>query len=177
MDDVQLYAEAVDWLGLVLSVALVVLPTLLVLALVFLGGAGAVNSGRKLWESLRPAVDEPTDPLIQMIAAALKTRPELVSDFIVGLLDATFEPSGAVPLGEVLVGGGAGFTGEEIDRLRALAADPALFHQRPIGEGWQATFAYAPPETPDVAPDEYAPPQEHLSETTENVEHTEENQP
>ena len=103
MNDVQLYAEAVDWLGLVLSALLVVLPTLLALALVFLGGAGAVNSGRKLWESLRPAVDEPTDPLNQIIAAALKQRPELVSDFLVKLFDATFaEPPAEVALDETV---------------------------------------------------------------------------
>lgn len=93
-----MYAEAIDWLNLTLSVAVIVLPTLIVLALTALGGAAAVEQGRKLWKSLRVTVDEPSDPIVAMIAAAVKQRPEIVSGFLVSLFDATFAE--AVPLGE-----------------------------------------------------------------------------
>lgn len=101
MNDVQLYAEAVDWLSLVLSVALVVLPTLFVLALTALGGVAAVKAGRDLWQSLRVTVDEPGDPVVMLVAGALKQKPELISEFLVRLFDTTFEaPTVEVNIGE-----------------------------------------------------------------------------
>lgn len=98
MDEVRVYAEAVDWLNLVLSVGLIVLPTLFVLALTAIGGAQAVEQGRKLWASLRVTVDEPSDPVVAMIATAVKQRPELISTWLVALFDSTFAES--VPLAE-----------------------------------------------------------------------------
>ena len=98
MDDVKVYAEAIDWLNLTLSVALIVLPTLIGLALTALFGAQAVEQGRKLWKSLRQTVDEPTDPIVAMLAAAAKQKPEMVSSFLVALFDATFAE--AVPMAE-----------------------------------------------------------------------------
>lgn len=100
MEDIRVYAEAVDWLSLMLSVALVVLPTLIILALTGIGGAAAVKAGRALWLSMRVTVDEPGDPVVMLVAGALKQKPELISEFLVRLFDTTFEPPAEVNIGD-----------------------------------------------------------------------------
>lgn len=77
-----------EWyVQLVFNVLLLILPTLIGLAIVNASGAKLVDTVRMLLNAIRPAIDEPGDPLIVLIAAKTGRKAEDVSDLLVGKVD------------------------------------------------------------------------------------------
>ena len=81
-----------EYLELVISAAVVVLPTLALLVAVALGGEAAVRAVRRLARSARPAVDEPGDALVQWLADKMSMSPDEVSVYLLKLLDGFINP-------------------------------------------------------------------------------------
>lgn len=87
MDDIQIWGQSIDWVSGVLSVAVIVLPTLAAIIVTALLGAQALPAFRKLVRSLREYVDQPTDSVIVALAKALNIPPEKLSEAITKLVD------------------------------------------------------------------------------------------
>ncbi len=83
----EIWSETAWYVQLIFNVLLLVLPTLIGLAVVSAGGAKVVDTVRMLAKSIRPAIDEPTDPLVALLAERTGRRPETVRDFLTGNLD------------------------------------------------------------------------------------------
>jgi len=105
MDQVNLWTETPQWLSLLWNILLIVLPTLAATAALTAGGAGVVKTVRWAWAQARPLIDEPTDPLANLIAARTGRTPEQVVDFVVSHIDriVALLPTEAQPAGELLV--------------------------------------------------------------------------
>ena len=109
METINLWSESSWWLELVFNVLMLVLPTLAALAAASVFGASVIRAIKTIWrEWLRPALDEPTDPLVKIIADKTGRKPETVSkwltesiDDVIALLPAESVPLAEKPLSEV----------------------------------------------------------------------------
>ena len=80
--------NSTEWyVQLIFNVLLFVLPTLVGLAVANVFGAKVVTTARMLLKAIRPAIDEPGDPFIVMIAAKTGYKPKEVSDLLVTKVD------------------------------------------------------------------------------------------
>lgn len=94
----ELSNDAVNMTEWVLSIAVVVLPTLIVLAVSAWASREVIDQLRKLWLSVRggvvAAVDEGTDPAVVLLASLVKRDPvtlakttKRAAEFLVSVLD------------------------------------------------------------------------------------------
>ena len=97
MDDIQLWSQSIDWVSIVVSVAVIVLPTLATIVVTALLGAQMVPAARKFVLSLRSFVDQPTDAAIVALAKELHVTPEWLSAKITELIDASGKEPVIVP--------------------------------------------------------------------------------
>ncbi len=95
----DLWNETAWYVPVLFNVLLIVLSALAGLAVASEFGAQTIKSVRKLYQTMRPAIDEETDPIILLIAARLKLPPKTVRDFILGNLDKVIAvlPQEAIP--------------------------------------------------------------------------------
>ena len=84
---IQVWSQAVDWLNIVLTFAVMVLPPLVVLALTALGGTALVAAGKKLAQAMREFVNDPTDAAIKWLAKQTGIPEQVLSDAITAVLD------------------------------------------------------------------------------------------
>lgn len=87
MDDIQLWGFSVDVVNGVLSIAVIVLPTLAAIIVTALLGAQALPAFRKLVRSLRQYVDQPTDSAVKFIADQLHVTEEQVIAALTKVID------------------------------------------------------------------------------------------
>lgn len=69
VNDITVWAAAADWLRVVITFAVIVIPTVLILWLTLFASDKAIAAVRKLYQQARPAFDQVTDPLVLAIAA------------------------------------------------------------------------------------------------------------
>jgi hypothetical protein len=96
----ELWTETNEWIQLCFNVLMLVLPVLAGVAATSVFGAAMINAIKRFYaEWLRPAIDEPTDPIVALIAQRMKRDPQVVVDFIVSNLDAVIAvlPEEAAP--------------------------------------------------------------------------------
>lgn len=87
MENIQLWAETVDWIEIVLNIALIALPVALS-GIVFLAGGGwLINVMRWFWRIVRPQVDEVDDPIVRLIADRTGLSPERVLELLTASVD------------------------------------------------------------------------------------------
>lgn len=86
--DLNIWNESSEWLEIVYNILLLVIPALATLAATSVFGAGLVRSIKIfLREWARPAMDEPTDPLVKLIAERTGRKPDVVSKWAVERID------------------------------------------------------------------------------------------
>lgn len=99
----DIWAGAHWYVILVYNILLVVLSTLIGLAVVTVSGAKLIDAIRLLLKAIRPAIDEPSDWFVGLIAAKTGRTREAVSGFLVQKLDevAALLPAEGIPMAEV----------------------------------------------------------------------------
>lgn len=84
----ELFNESAWYIEMLFNVGMVVLPTLAGVAASGELGAQVIKRTKKVYaEYLRPAIDEPTDPAIMLIATKTGKSPEWVSAQLIDNLD------------------------------------------------------------------------------------------
>ena len=83
----EIWNETAWYLRVVFNILLVIIPALVVLVVASEGGIKVVRTAKMLFKTFRKAIDEPTDPLIALIAAKTGYKPEVVSDLLVTKVD------------------------------------------------------------------------------------------
>lgn len=69
INDITVWAAAYDWLRIVLTIAVFIIPTLVFLWLTLFASGKAITAARGVYKQIRQFFDEPTDPLVMLIAA------------------------------------------------------------------------------------------------------------
>ena len=87
MEDIQLWSQSVDWVSIVVNVAVIVLPTLATIIVTALVGAQALPAFRKLMRSLRSFVDQPTDSAVKFLADQLGVTEDQVIAALTKVID------------------------------------------------------------------------------------------
>ena len=87
MDDIQLWSQSIDWVSIVVNVAVIVLPTLATIIVTALVGAQALPAFRKLVRSLREYVDQPSDNAVKFLADQLGVTEEQVIAALTKVID------------------------------------------------------------------------------------------
>lgn len=82
MEQIDLWQATPEWLELVFNVLLLIIPALAAVAITTASGATVVATVQKSWKLIRPAIDEPTDPLILLLASRIGWTPEQVSAWL-----------------------------------------------------------------------------------------------
>jgi len=96
MEDIQLWGQSIDWVSIVVNVAVIVLPTLATIIVTALVGAQALPAFRKLVRSLREYVDQPSDNAVKFLADQLGVTEEQVIAALTKVIDEMGkEPVGA----------------------------------------------------------------------------------
>lgn len=86
--DVNVWNETYWWVNVVWNILLVVVPVLAALAATSAFGAAVIRTFKTAWkEWVRPAVDDPSDPLVKLLAEKTGLPAEVISDFLVENLD------------------------------------------------------------------------------------------
>jgi len=101
--ELNIWSESSEWLEIVYNVLLLVIPALAGLAATSVFGAGLIRSIKLFWrEWLRPALDDPTDPLVKLIAERTGRKPEDVSKWLTERIDEVIGvlPDEGQPLAE-----------------------------------------------------------------------------
>lgn len=83
----EIWNETAWYLRVVFNILLVIIPALVVLVVASEGGIKVVRTAKMLFKTFCKAIDEPTDPLIALIAAKTGYKPEVVSDLLVTKVD------------------------------------------------------------------------------------------
>ena len=99
----ELWNETHQWAEIVFNALLLVLPVLAALAATSATGAVMIRTIKKVYsEWIRPAIDEPTDPLVILLAAKIGKDPAWVAKQLLENLDAVAAvlPEEAKPLPE-----------------------------------------------------------------------------
>jgi len=87
MGDIQIWSQSVDWVSIVLSVAVIVLPTLATIIVTALLGAQMMPTARKVVRSARVYVDQPTDSAVKFLADQLGVTEEQVIAALTKVID------------------------------------------------------------------------------------------
>jgi len=87
MEDIQLWGQSIDWVSIVVNVAVIVLPTLATIIVTALVGAQALPAFRKLVRSLREYVDQPSDNAVKFLADQLGVTEEQVIAALTKVID------------------------------------------------------------------------------------------
>lgn len=82
VNDITVWAAAADWLRVVITIAVILIPSVLLIWLALFASDGAIAAARKLYQQARPQFDQVTDPLVLAIAA----RTGLTAEQVVQLL-------------------------------------------------------------------------------------------
>ena len=100
MDDIQLWSQSVDWVSIVVNVAVIVLPTLATIIVTALVGAQTLPAFRKFVRSLRSFVDQPTDSAVKFLADQLGMTEEQVIAALTKVIDeiSNVPPKPLVPV-------------------------------------------------------------------------------
>lgn len=88
INDLVLWAQAVDWIRFWITAALFVLPPLVVMFVTLFAGKHVVAAARTLYAWVRPYIDEPSDPVIAMLAARSGLAPDRVIELVTDNLDS-----------------------------------------------------------------------------------------
>lgn len=87
----ELWTQSDWYIELMLNALLFILPTIAVVAGTGELGSQVIKYTRAIWDAVRPAIDQPTDPAILYIAAKSKREPAEVSDLLVKIGDEIVE--------------------------------------------------------------------------------------
>ena len=96
MDNIQIWGFSINWVNAVISIAVIVLPTLAGIIVTTLFGAQLLPAFRKLVRSAREYVDQPTDSAVKFLAKQLGMTEEQVIAALTKVIDEMGkEPVGA----------------------------------------------------------------------------------
>lgn len=105
--NLEVYGISEEWLKIVLTFAVGVIPSLLVLIVTLRAGQSVVSAGKGVLRAIREQIDEPAEQVA--LANLLHTNPgliDVISHFMQGLEQVKSVPAGPVaPVAEVNIGG------------------------------------------------------------------------
>jgi cell division protein FtsX len=87
IETIGLWGETAWYVRLLFNLLMVALPTLAGIALLSASGTKVVSTARSLLQTVRPAVDQPTDPIVLLIAQKTGRTPDEVCAWLAGNID------------------------------------------------------------------------------------------
>lgn len=86
--DVNVWNETYWWVGVIWNVLLILVPLLAAAAATSAFGASVIRTAKMVYrEWVRPAINEPTDPLVKLLAEKTGLPAAVISAFLIDNLD------------------------------------------------------------------------------------------